>query len=106
MDSQQQDNNSEKLHDIEGVSFNEDKGWKAIKIYSDPTPPRIITFVVKHSLGIIKNETQAYYFLLVFSLIAFLLSLYLFFGTDTRKAVLPSDVEKSLQENKILRSQI
>lgn len=49
--------------------------------------PKVIQCIIKYSGGLIKNEKQAYHFLLVFIILSFIISISLFSssGSDTRE---------------------
>ena len=48
--------------------------------YVSPTAPKIIRWLIKYSGGLIKNEKQAFYILLVFIIFAIVISFYLALG--------------------------
>ena len=50
--------------------------------------PKIIQFVIKYSGGLVKDERQAEYVLLVFSILIIIFSLILFFGSKNTNKVL------------------
>jgi hypothetical protein len=64
-------------HEVEGVKFETDN-YKAVKFYEETTAPKMIKSVMKLSGGIIKEERQAEYVLLVFVVIALAISVFLF----------------------------
>jgi hypothetical protein len=50
--------------------------------YISPAAPKIFHLLIKYSGGLIKNEKQAYYFLLVFIILMFFISFLLIFGNS------------------------
>ena len=61
-----------------GIEFETDS-YKAVKFYDQTNAPKIVRLVMKYSGGAIKNETQAYYVLFGFVVVAIGVSLFLFF---------------------------
>ena len=68
-------------NEVEGVKFDVPSyGYGAVKYYSETNTPKVVKLVMKFSGGMIKNEKQAEYALLVFVILAMAVSFYLFFG--------------------------
>jgi hypothetical protein len=74
------------------VVFEEENQWKVIKHYPKPLAPKMVRWVMKHSGGLIKDENQASYVLVVFAIIIFVISLYFFFGGGTPQPKVPVNV--------------
>ncbi|MCX6761111.1 MAG: hypothetical protein NTZ84_03365 [Candidatus Nealsonbacteria bacterium] len=77
------------------VDFSKDLEYEVIKPKSDqqspkfyvsPESPQIIKWVIKCFGGIIKNEKQAYYFILGLVAITFIITIFLIFGGTERKS--------------------
>jgi hypothetical protein len=70
-------------HQVEGVKFETDN-YKAIKFYKETATPKMIKSVMKLSGGAIKDERQAEYVLLIFVVLAFTVSIFLFFRGENK----------------------
>ncbi len=77
-------------NEVAGVKFDTDS-YKAVKIYNEPSAPKVIRLVMKLSGGAIQEERQAEYVLAAFVVIAICISLFLFFrgssGSTNKDAV-------------------
>ncbi len=73
-----------------GVQFEE---WKPSTETFKENSAKMIRWIIKNSGGVVKNKKQASLVLFLFSLIAFSVSLYLFFGIDASK-----DLKKIIPE--------
>ncbi|MEK7176927.1 MAG: hypothetical protein AAB719_01345 [Patescibacteria group bacterium] len=60
------------------VVIEEDGGWQALKYYRQPEPPKVITLIMKYSGGVVKNHKQAEYVLLGLTVLAIIISIFLF----------------------------
>jgi hypothetical protein len=63
------------------VVFEEDEERQRSSI-SYPETPKIVQWIMAHSMGLITNERTANYVLIGFAIMASIVSLYLFFGGD------------------------
>lgn len=59
-----------------------------------PGTPKIIQWLIKYSQGLIKNETQANYLLLVVGILTILVAIILFFETLGGSTVPPEALER------------
>ena len=82
-----------------GVTFKGDAGWRAVRYYREPGSPKVIQWVMKYSGGFVQNEKQATYVLLGFAVLAFAISLVLFFGGGgrTNRELPPGAIESRLR---------
>ena len=68
-------------NEVEGIKFDVPSyGYGAMKYYKETATPKVVKLAMKFSGGMIKNEKQAEYALLVFVILAMAVSFYLFFG--------------------------
>ncbi len=81
-----------------GISFETDT-YRSENIDDQVPVSKMVKLVIKWSGGAIKEQRQAEYVLLAFSVVVFLFSLYLFFGQSSSK---PKNPESSFEQ--ILRS--
>ncbi|MFC1612876.1 hypothetical protein ACFL23_00940 [Patescibacteria group bacterium] len=58
------------------------------KYFFRPGTPKIVRWTVKYSGGLIKNENQANYVLLVFVVVSIIFSLFLVFGRNKKNNIL------------------
>jgi len=61
------------------------------EVLENSETPKMVQFVIKHSRGIIKNEKQAEYTLLIFAILMIAGSFFLIFGGGT--ADIPKDIK-------------
>lgn len=83
------DENNEPDNQDSGIKFNE---WRPQTGSPAPETPKIILWVIKYSGGYIKNEKQASYALLVFAVLAIIISLFLFFGGSNKGPLYEEDI--------------
>ena len=75
-----------KRDEVEGVKFETDNSYKALKFYNEPDAPKIVKLAMKWSGGLIKEQKQAEYVLFGFVVVAIAISLFLFFGGGSPSA--------------------
>ena len=64
-------------------------GWQALRYYREPLNPKIISWVIRYSGGLVKDEKQASYVLLGFVVVAVVISLFLIFGVTNKNTFVP-----------------
>jgi hypothetical protein len=88
---------------VDGVSYSTDaetESYRAVKFYKETAEPKIVKTVIKYSGGVVKNQKQAEWILLVFVILAIAVSIYLFFGFgNTRQQVTPAELERMRHPN-------
>ena len=70
--------------EIAGIKFENDERGKPVPGFTDGTP-KIVQLIMKQSGGAIKSEKQAEYLILGFSILAIVISIFLFFNRSEGK---------------------
>ena len=83
--------------------FEEDRNWGAIKYYHESSVPKMIQWVMKYSGGLVKDANQAGYVLVGLAIIAFGISIYLFFGGGHTQQKIPPAVLEQMRRMPINR---
>ena len=94
MDREEKNDNGidlSKLFDKDG-RFQKEK--QSPEYFFRPGTPKIIRWLIKHSGGLIKNEKQAAYLLFAITILAILISIFLFFDILSGPKIPPGALEQ------------
>jgi len=68
-----------------GVQFDEEQSWHGSSTYEQNKTPKLISWVMNHSGGLIKDENQAGYVLMGTAVVVIIVSLFLVLSTGSNK---------------------